>query len=212
MFFCLLHPSLYHLLCLWLLFSLFPLLLYRLFINFFLIIFIFIFCSHLSPSLFSSVPSLLSLPSIPSFSSVHFCTYKDKFISLYCRLSSVLDLDALITQQALREAITDSEVATAKQRHQLILDYIQVTHKHTLINRGGTGSRSTSEDEVINLRRSAHLLICKLQEFVKDSFVCFLKSSPMHEMKTEAAVSRQHLEWVTWVPQISFCYCLIFDS
>uniref|UniRef100_A0A3Q4G367 Uncharacterized protein n=1 Tax=Neolamprologus brichardi TaxID=32507 RepID=A0A3Q4G367_NEOBR len=48
-----------------------------------------------------------------------------KFISLYCRLSSVLDLDALITQQALREAITDGEVATAKQRHQLILDYIQ---------------------------------------------------------------------------------------
>lgn len=57
---------------------------------------------------------------------MHFCTYKEKFISLYCRLSSVLDLDALITQQALREAITDSEVATAKQRHQLILDYIQV--------------------------------------------------------------------------------------
>ncbi len=60
---------------------------------------------------------------------VHFCTYKEKFISLYCRLSSVLDLDALITQQALREAITDSEVATAKQRHQLILDYIQVRNK-----------------------------------------------------------------------------------
>lgn len=60
---------------------------------------------------------------------MHFCTYKEKFISLYCRLSSVLDLDALITQQALREAITDSEVATAKQRHQLILDYIQVIKK-----------------------------------------------------------------------------------
>uniref|UniRef100_A0A3P8UTW9 Uncharacterized protein n=1 Tax=Cynoglossus semilaevis TaxID=244447 RepID=A0A3P8UTW9_CYNSE len=58
-------------------------------------------------------------------SSGHFCTYKERFISLYCRLSSVLDLDALITQQALREAITDSEVVTAKQRHQLVLDYIQ---------------------------------------------------------------------------------------
>lgn len=57
---------------------------------------------------------------------VHFCSYKEKFISLYCRLSSVLDLDALITQQAFREAITDSEVSTAKQRHQHILDYIQV--------------------------------------------------------------------------------------
>uniref|UniRef100_A0A3Q3A584 Uncharacterized LOC108249259 n=2 Tax=Kryptolebias marmoratus TaxID=37003 RepID=A0A3Q3A584_KRYMA len=59
------------------------------------------------------------------FELVHFCTYKEKFISLYCRLSSVLDLDALITQQALREAITDSEVTTAKHRHQLIQDYIQ---------------------------------------------------------------------------------------
>ena len=38
----------------------------------------------------------------------------------------MLDLDALITQQALREAITDVEVSGAKQRHQLILDYIQV--------------------------------------------------------------------------------------
>jgi len=38
----------------------------------------------------------------------------------------VLDLDALITQQAFREAITDSEVSTAKHRQQHILDYIQV--------------------------------------------------------------------------------------
>ncbi|KAK5850392.1 hypothetical protein PBY51_001276 [Eleginops maclovinus] len=60
-----------------------------------------------------------------AYTPFHFCTYKEKFISLYCRLSSVLDLDALITQQALREAITDSEVSSAKQRHQLILDYIQ---------------------------------------------------------------------------------------
>uniref|UniRef100_A0A671LXG6 Uncharacterized protein n=1 Tax=Sinocyclocheilus anshuiensis TaxID=1608454 RepID=A0A671LXG6_9TELE len=61
----------------------------------------------------------------PPSAPIHFCSYKEKFISLYCRLSSVLDLDALITQQAFREAITDSEVSTAKQRHQHILDYIQ---------------------------------------------------------------------------------------
>lgn len=71
-------------------------------------------------------PPLLHQVFVSILLSVHFCSYKEKFISLYCRLSSVLDLDALITQQALREAITDSEVATAKQRHQLILDYIQV--------------------------------------------------------------------------------------
>jgi len=41
----------------------------------------------------------------------------------------VLDLDALITQQAFREAITDSEVSTAKHRQQHILDYIQVWGK-----------------------------------------------------------------------------------
>lgn len=77
---------------------------------------------------------------------VHFCTYKDKFISLYCRLSSVLDLDALITQQALREAITDSEVATAKQRHQLILDYIQVRNTNTHTHTGGGPGSSSRED------------------------------------------------------------------
>lgn len=66
-----------------------------------------------------------------SVSSVHFCAYKEKFISLYCRLSSVLDLDALITQQALREAITDTELSIAKQRHQHVLDYIQVFPLHT---------------------------------------------------------------------------------
>nr|XP_015211392.1 PREDICTED: ankyrin repeat and fibronectin type-III domain-containing protein 1 [Lepisosteus oculatus] len=66
----------------------------------------------------------LNLP-LQMFELVHFCTYKEKFISLYCRLSAVLDLDSLITQQSLREAISDTEVATAKQRHQHVLDYIQ---------------------------------------------------------------------------------------
>ncbi|XP_039991816.1 ankyrin repeat and fibronectin type-III domain-containing protein 1 [Xiphias gladius] len=73
---------------------------------------------------YTPLSGFLHLP-LQMFDLVHFCSYKEKFINLYCRLSSVLDLDALITQQALREAITDSEVATAKQRHQLILDYIQ---------------------------------------------------------------------------------------
>ncbi|MEQ2267744.1 hypothetical protein XENORESO_009999, partial [Xenotaenia resolanae] len=73
---------------------------------------------------YSPLSGFLHLP-LQMFELVHFCTYKEKFISLYCRLSSVLDLDALITQQALREAITDDEVTTARSRHQLILDYIQ---------------------------------------------------------------------------------------
>ncbi|KAM6897551.1 ankyrin repeat and fibronectin type-III domain-containing protein 1 [Xenentodon cancila] len=73
---------------------------------------------------YSPLSGFLHLP-LQMFELVLFCTYKEKFISLYCRLSSVLDLDALITQQALREAITDVEVTTARQRHHLILDYIQ---------------------------------------------------------------------------------------
>ncbi|XP_060753418.1 ankyrin repeat and fibronectin type-III domain-containing protein 1 isoform X1 [Tachysurus vachellii] len=66
----------------------------------------------------------LNLP-LQMFELVHFCAYKEKFISLYCRLSSVLDLDTLITQQNLREAITDTEFLIAKQENQHILDYIQ---------------------------------------------------------------------------------------
>ncbi|XP_014854090.1 PREDICTED: ankyrin repeat and fibronectin type-III domain-containing protein 1 isoform X1 [Poecilia mexicana] len=73
---------------------------------------------------YAPLSGFLHLP-LQMFELVHFCTYKEKFIGLYCRLSSVLDLDALITQQALREAITDGELTSARSRHQLILDYIQ---------------------------------------------------------------------------------------
>ncbi|XP_071429952.1 ankyrin repeat and fibronectin type-III domain-containing protein 1 isoform X1 [Pithys albifrons albifrons] len=66
----------------------------------------------------------LNLP-LQMFELVHFCCYKEKFISLYCRLSAVIELDSLKTQQSLREAISDSEVAAAKQRHQQVIDYIQ---------------------------------------------------------------------------------------
>ncbi|XP_076399240.1 ankyrin repeat and fibronectin type-III domain-containing protein 1 isoform X3 [Peromyscus maniculatus bairdii] len=68
----------------------------------------------------------LNLP-LQMFELVHFCSYREKFISLYCRLSAVVELDALNTQQSLREAISDSEVAAAKQRHQQVLDFIQQT-------------------------------------------------------------------------------------
>uniref|UniRef100_A0A452QDK0 Ankyrin repeat and fibronectin type III domain containing 1 n=1 Tax=Ursus americanus TaxID=9643 RepID=A0A452QDK0_URSAM len=58
---------------------------------------------------------------------LHKANYREKFISLYCRLSAVVELDSLNTQQSLREAISDSEVAAAKQRHQQVLDFIQQT-------------------------------------------------------------------------------------
>uniref|UniRef100_A0A8C5TMF7 Ankyrin repeat and fibronectin type III domain containing 1 n=1 Tax=Malurus cyaneus samueli TaxID=2593467 RepID=A0A8C5TMF7_9PASS len=65
------------------------------------------------------------MPELSVFLFFHFCCYKEKFISLYCRLSAVIELDSLKTQQSLREAISDSEVAAAKQRHQQVIDYIQ---------------------------------------------------------------------------------------
>lgn len=100
-------------------------------------------CTHteLLIQLLIQIRSHIVSSSSSSLPAVHFCTYKDKFISLYCRLSSVLDLDALITQQALREAITDSEVTTAKHRHQLVLDYIQV--RDTLVYPACRGRRWT---------------------------------------------------------------------
>uniref|UniRef100_A0A5F9CWV4 Ankyrin repeat and fibronectin type III domain containing 1 n=1 Tax=Oryctolagus cuniculus TaxID=9986 RepID=A0A5F9CWV4_RABIT len=66
----------------------------------------------------------LNLP-LQMFELVHFCSYREKFIGLYCRLSAVVELDSLNTQQSLREAISDSEVAAAKQKHQQVLDFIQ---------------------------------------------------------------------------------------
>ncbi|OCT62709.1 ankyrin repeat and fibronectin type-III domain-containing protein 1 isoform X1 [Xenopus laevis] len=68
----------------------------------------------------------LNLP-LQIFELVHFCSYKETFINLYCRLSAIVELDSLISQQALREAISDDEVVAAKQRHQQVLDYMQQT-------------------------------------------------------------------------------------
>ncbi|KAM8836162.1 ankyrin repeat and fibronectin type-III domain-containing protein 1 isoform 2-T2 [Spinachia spinachia] len=95
---------------------------------------------------YTPLSGFLHLP-LQMFELVHFCSYKEKFISLYCRLSSVLDLDALITQQALREAITDSEVATAKQRHQLVLDYVQQLDEMRRDLRWITNALQTARDK-----------------------------------------------------------------
>lgn len=64
---------------------------------------------------------------LPSLSFlVHFFIYDHEFISQYCQVSAFLELESLLSQQSLREAFSDSEVTTAKQRHQQVQDYIQV--------------------------------------------------------------------------------------
>ncbi|XP_069785740.1 ankyrin repeat and fibronectin type-III domain-containing protein 1 [Narcine bancroftii] len=57
----------------------------------------------------------LNVP-LQMFELVHFCTYQDTFMNLYCRVSALLEMDSLISQQTLREAISDVELRSAKQR------------------------------------------------------------------------------------------------
>ncbi|KFW90033.1 hypothetical protein N336_12460, partial [Phalacrocorax carbo] len=57
---------------------------------------------------------------------VHFFTYDREFITQYCQVSALLELESLLSQQSLREAFSDAELSTAKQRHQQVQDYIQV--------------------------------------------------------------------------------------
>lgn len=59
-------------------------------------------------------------------SPVHFFTYDREFITQYCQVSALLELESLLSQQSLREAFSDTELSTAKQRHQQVQDYIQV--------------------------------------------------------------------------------------
>ncbi|XP_069840059.1 ankyrin repeat and fibronectin type-III domain-containing protein 1-like isoform X4 [Dendropsophus ebraccatus] len=66
----------------------------------------------------------LTLP-LQIFELVHFFTYDREFISQYCQLSALLELESLLSQQSLREAFSDTELTTAKQRHQQVQDYIQ---------------------------------------------------------------------------------------
>ncbi|KAM4631720.1 ankyrin repeat and fibronectin type-III domain-containing protein 1-like isoform 2-T2 [Discoglossus pictus] len=66
----------------------------------------------------------LTLP-LQIFELVHFLTYDRDFTSQYCQVSALLELESLLSQQSLREAFSDSELTTAKQRHQQVQDYIQ---------------------------------------------------------------------------------------
>uniref|UniRef100_A0A8D0DTC1 Ankyrin repeat and fibronectin type-III domain-containing protein 1-like n=1 Tax=Salvator merianae TaxID=96440 RepID=A0A8D0DTC1_SALMN len=66
----------------------------------------------------------LMLP-LQIFELVHFFTYDHEFITQYCQVSALLELESLLSQQSLREAFSDSELTTAKQRHQQVQDYLQ---------------------------------------------------------------------------------------
>ncbi|KTG34234.1 hypothetical protein cypCar_00009639 [Cyprinus carpio] len=66
----------------------------------------------------------LTLP-LQIFELVHFEAYCPSFIGLYCRVSALLALESLMSQQTLREAFSESEHFAAKQRHQQVEEYLQ---------------------------------------------------------------------------------------
>ncbi|XP_051543366.1 ankyrin repeat and fibronectin type-III domain-containing protein 1 isoform X2 [Myxocyprinus asiaticus] len=59
------------------------------------------------------------------FELVHFESYCPSFIALYCRVSALLGLESLMSQQSLREAFSESELIAAKHKHQQTEEYLQ---------------------------------------------------------------------------------------
>ncbi|XP_046888294.1 ankyrin repeat and fibronectin type-III domain-containing protein 1 [Hypomesus transpacificus] len=66
----------------------------------------------------------LTLP-LQIFELVHFEAYSPSFMGQYCRVSALLELEALMAQQTLREAFSEAELNTAKQKHQKVQEQIQ---------------------------------------------------------------------------------------
>lgn len=57
---------------------------------------------------------------------VHFNAYCPSFIGQYCRVSALLELESLMSQQALREAFSEEELLAAKKKHQQVQEHVQV--------------------------------------------------------------------------------------
>ncbi|XP_067875503.1 ankyrin repeat and fibronectin type-III domain-containing protein 1-like [Heterodontus francisci] len=66
----------------------------------------------------------LTLP-LQIFELVHFSTYEQELFAQYCQTSILLELDSLLSQQALREAIDNTELIKAKEKHNQVTDLIQ---------------------------------------------------------------------------------------
>ncbi|XP_062848336.1 ankyrin-repeat and fibronectin type III domain-containing 1 [Trichomycterus rosablanca] len=81
-------------------------------------------CTPPGQNNFSPRFGFFTLP-LQIFELVHYGAYCPSFISQYCQASAVLDLESLVTQQALREAFSESELNTAKQKHQRIQELLQ---------------------------------------------------------------------------------------
>lgn len=91
-------------------------------------------CKLIHPHV-SSIP-VTSCALILSLCVVHFEAYCPSFIGLYCRVSALLGLESLMSQQTLREAFSESELFAAKQKHQQVEEYLQVFLSPVQFNTG----------------------------------------------------------------------------
>ncbi|KAJ8364191.1 hypothetical protein SKAU_G00130220 [Synaphobranchus kaupii] len=73
---------------------------------------------------YSPRSGFLTLP-LQVFELVHFDAYCQSFIGQYCRVSALLELESLMSQQNLREAFSESELLGAKQKQQQVQEHIQ---------------------------------------------------------------------------------------
>ncbi|KAL2078456.1 hypothetical protein ACEWY4_026141 [Coilia grayii] len=73
---------------------------------------------------YSPRAGLLTLP-LQVFELVHFEAYCPSFIGPFCRVSALLGLESLMSQQALREAFSESELLAAKHKHQQVQEHMQ---------------------------------------------------------------------------------------
>ncbi|KAF3704505.1 Ankyrin repeat and fibronectin type-III domain-containing protein 1 [Channa argus] len=73
---------------------------------------------------YSPRSGFLTLP-LQIFELVHFTAYCPSFIGQYCRVSALLELESLMSQQALREAFSEDELLSAKKKHQQIQEHMQ---------------------------------------------------------------------------------------
>lgn len=63
---------------------------------------------------------------------MHFNAYCPSFIGQYCRVSALLELESLMSQQALREAFSEAELLAAKKKHQQVQEHLQVGNHQKL--------------------------------------------------------------------------------
>eukprot|EP00064_Thunnus_orientalis_P007862 superscaffoldBa00000897_g7884 len=73
---------------------------------------------------YSPRSGFLTLP-LQIFELIHFNAYCPSFIGQYCRVSALLELESLMSQQTLREAFSEAELLAAKKKHQQVQEHMQ---------------------------------------------------------------------------------------